>query len=119
MTLDIRARATADNLIEKFGKVVALARITKGAYNPDTGEMAADSTVTQTVSALIKDYNGIELMTGLIQSDDRKVSIAALNATEPATGDTVTIDSLVYNVIAVKTIWSGEKASIYEMQVRK
>ena len=119
MTLDIKARATAYRLITSFGKQITLTRVTEGTYNPDTGEMAAGSTTVQNVFALIKDYNGIELMSGVVQAGDRKVKIPALGNTEPQTGDTVTIDSMVYNVIAVKTIWSGEKAAIYELQVRK
>lgn len=119
MTLDAKARATADKLIGKFGKQVTLTRVTEGSYNPATGEMSAGSTTTQTVAALIKDFNGIEILSGGIEKGDRKVSIAALNATEPQIGDTMTIDSLVYSVLAVKTTWSGEKAAVYELQVRK
>jgi hypothetical protein len=119
MTLDIRARATADKLIGKFGKQVTLTRITEGTYNPDTGELSGGSTTTQTVAALVKDFNGIELLSGVIQVGDRKIKISALQVTEPQIGDTVTIDSLVYNVLAVKSIWSGEKVAIYELQVRK
>jgi hypothetical protein len=119
MTLDIRARATADRLIGKFGKQVTLTRVTEGTYDPTTGELSGGSTTTQTVAALVKDFNGIELLSGAIQAGDRKVSIAALNAAEPQIGDTITVDSMVYNVLAVKTTWSGEKAAIYELQVRK
>lgn len=119
MTLDIRARATADRLIGKFGKQVTLTRVTEGTYNPDTGELSGGSTTTQTVVALVKDFNGIEILTGAIQAGDRKVSIAALNATEPQIGDKMTIDSLDYNVLSVKSIWSGEKTAVYELQVRK
>ena len=119
MTLDTKARATADKLIGKFGKQVTLTRVTEGTYNPATGDMSAGSTTTQTVAALVKDFNGIKLLIGAVQRGDTKVSIAALNATEPQIGDTITIDSLVYNVLAVKSIWSGEKTAIYELQVRK
>jgi hypothetical protein len=119
MTLDIRARATADKLIGKFGKQVTLTRVTEGTYDPNTGELSGGSTTTQTVAALIKDFNGIEILSGAIQAGDRNVSIAALNATEPQIGDAMTIDSLAYNVLAVKSIWSGEKVAIYELQVRK
>ncbi len=119
MTLDTKARATSDRLIGKFGKSVTLTRVVEGTYDPSTGDMAAGSTTTQTVAALVKDFNGIELLSGAIQAGDRKVSIAALNATEPQIGDTMTVDTLVYNVLAVKSIWSGEKVAIYELQVRK
>jgi len=119
MTLDTRARATADKLIGKFGKSVTLTRVTEGTYDPSTGEMSGGSTTTETVAALVKDYNGIELLSGMVQAGDRKVKVAALNVSEPQINDTLTIDSLVYSVLAVKSIWSGEKVAIYELQVRK
>ena len=119
MTLDTKARATSDKLIGKFGKQVTLTRVTEGTYDPATGDVSDGSNTTQTVAALIKDFNGIELLSGVIQQGDRNVSVAALNATEPQIGDTMTIDSLVYNVLAVKSIWSGEKTAVYQLQVRK
>ena len=113
MTLDIRARATANRLIDKFGKQITITHIVKGTYNPATGEMVADIVTSESITALIKDYNGFELTNGVIQSGDLKIKVAALNITEPSIGDTVTIDSLVYSVLAANRIFMGEKLSIY------
>jgi len=119
MTLDTKARNTANKMIAKFGKSITLTRVTEGSYDPTTGEMAASTNSTATLSALIQDYKPFEYVSGAIESGDRQVTIAALDATIPNIGDTITIDALVYSVISVKTVWSGELAALYELQVRK
>jgi hypothetical protein len=119
MTLDARARATANTLLDKFGKSITLTSIVEGSYDPATGDMSANTATNTTHTAIIKDYNGIDFMSGVIQSGDRKVMIAALDTTTPQPADKVTIDSEVYQVIAVRYVWSGELPSLYELQVRK
>jgi hypothetical protein len=119
MTLDARARATANTLLDKFGKSITLTSIVEGSYDPATGDMSANTTTNTTHTAIIKDYNGIDFMGGVIQSGDRKVMIAALDTTTPQPADKVTINSEVYQVIAVRYVWSGELPALYELQVRK
>ena len=119
MTLDSRARNTANNLLTKFGKSITLTRITEGNYDPTTGEMAAATSSTSNHYAIISEYDGNALINGVIQSGDKKVSIASLNIDIPQTGDKATIDALDYSIISVKSIWSGELAAVYELQVRK
>ena len=119
MTLDAKARNTADTLLDKFGKSITLTSIVEGSYDPATGDMSANTTTNTTHTAIVKDFNGVDFVSGVIQSGDRKVTIAALNATTPQPADKVTVDSEVYNVISVKSIWSGELAALYELQVRK
>ena len=119
MTLDTRARATADKLLDKFGKSITLTSIVEGSYDPATGDMGAGTTTSTTHTAIIKDYNGIDFIGGVIQSGDRKVMIAALGTTMPQPADKVTVDSEVYQVVAVRYVWSGELPALYELQVRK
>ena len=119
MTLDARARNTASKMLTKFGKRITLSRITEGVYNPATGDVGNPILSTLIVYALIKDYKGIDLVSGVIQQGDRKVTIPALGVAEPQPLDKVTIDSLVYSVISVRSVWSGEQAAMFEMQVRK
>jgi hypothetical protein len=119
MTLDVKARNTADTLLNKFGKLITLTSIAEGSYDPATGDMSANTTTNTTHTAIIKDFNGVDFISGVIQSGDRKVTIAALNATTPQPSDKITIDSEVYQVVSVRHIWSGELPALYEMQVRK
>lgn len=118
MTLDTRARNTAEKMIKKFGKVITLSRITNGNYDPATGDMPASSAVDLSVKSLIKDCKPFEFTSGTIETGDKKVTLAALNLSQPSVGDKVTIDTVIYSVISVKTIWSGELAVMFELQVR-
>jgi hypothetical protein len=117
--LDVSARALATKLLNKFGKVITLQSVVEGAYDPLTGDMAANTVTTSTPFAVISDYKGIALMSGVIQYGDRKVTIAALNSVLPQPADTVTIDSEVYKVLSVRNVWSGDLSALYELQVRK
>jgi hypothetical protein len=119
MTLDARARSTADKLLDKFGKSITLTSIVEGTYDPATGELSGGTTTSTNHTAVIKDYNGIDFISGVVQAGDRKVMIAALGAPTPQPADKVTVDSEVYQVVAVRHIWSGELPALYEMQVRK
>jgi hypothetical protein len=119
MTLDAKARNTADTLLDKFGKSITLTSIVEGTYDPATGDMSANTITNTTHTAIIKDYNGIDFISGVVQAGDRKVMIAALGAPTPQPADKVTVDSEVYQVVAVRHIWSGELPALYEMQVRK
>ena len=119
MTLDARARSTADKLLDKFGKSITLTSIVEGSYDPATGDMSANTTTNTTPTAIIKDQNGIDFISGVVQAGDRKVMIAALGAPTPQPADKVTVDREVYHVVAVRHLWSGELPALYELQVRK
>ena len=73
MTLDARARATANTLLDKFGKSITLTSIVEGSYDPATGDMSANTATNTTHTAIIKDYNGIDFISGVIQSGDKKL----------------------------------------------
>lgn len=117
--LDTSARALSVKLLTKFGKDITLQSIVEGAYDPLTGDMSANTITSTTHTAIIKDYKGLDFISGVIQANDRKVIIAASGATTPLPADKVTIDSEDYQVIASRYIWSGALAALYEMQVRK
>lgn len=117
--LDTRARATALRLLDKYGKAVTLSRVTEGSYNPSTGETSSEVVVIATVDALIEDYKGIDYISGDIQMTDRRVTIPASGNVEPEPNDRLTIDAVVYTIVSVTTVWSGELPALFVMQVRK
>lgn len=117
--LDVKARATALRLLKKYGKPCAIYQIGEGAYNPATGDVASEAIVAQTPYAMIEDYNGLDYISGLIQATDRKITIPAEGSYEPSPNDQVIFDGISYKVISVSVVWSGEKAALYIMQVRK
>lgn len=120
--LDKKFRKLATNLIDKYGKSVTLTSVTNGAYNPATGT-SAKTTATSTVKAIVEDYSlhssGVRFQTGLIKAGDKKVTIAALGIiTKPKPSDTITIDTVAWNIVRVVETWSGEQIAVYECQLR-
>lgn len=121
MTLDIKARATALRLIAKFGKSVAYTTVSAGTYNPATGSVVSTGS-TSTVKAVIEDYKlyGEAFTAGLIRAGDRKITFAASGiAFNPKTGDKVTFDGDVYEVLDVTPTYSGEQIALYAVHGRK
>lgn len=118
--LDTKLRATATGLLVKYGKSVTLTAVTPGAYNPATGQ-STTSTSDTTAQAFIETYGKGEIFSsgGLVVMGDKKLTFAAADVTKPEPGDTVTIDSVVWTVIFVDELWSGEQVAAYVVQVRK
>lgn len=115
---DIFGPLTLD-MVGLFGKSVTHSRVTPGTYNTATGT-ATPTTATQTLPAIIEEYKGAELVSGLVMSGDKKVSIAgAAFATPPKPTDTITIDGLAFTVVEVAAIYSGEDVALYVLKCRK
>ncbi len=112
------SRQTASNLISKFGKLITLSRHSDGVYDPQTGELSASSVSDLSIKALVKDFKPFEFSGGAIQTGDKKITLAALNTISPKLADSITIDTVIYSVVSVKTIWDGEFAVMFELQVR-
>lgn len=129
--LDTKFRSLATKLIAKHGKSVIYSTVYTGSYNVSDGSVVNDE-ITSTVKALIEDYGSSEMTKGLILANDKKFVIAAESVTSPKKGDKITIEnddytvindtittrSMVYSVVNVKEIWSGEKVAAYEIQGR-
>lgn len=116
--LDRKLRQTAVNLVNKYGKVITHTAVSEGSYDPITGTVTPANT-DYSIKAIVEDYKGIELVSGQIQHGDVKITMPAKGNTKPDPNDKITIDSIVYMVVSVKSVWSGEMAAIYELQVRK
>ena len=114
----MNSRQTASDLISKFGKLITLSKHSASAYDPVTGELSASSVSDLSVKVLVKDYKPNEFSGGAIQTGDKKLTLAALNLDTPNVSDTVTIDAVIYSVLSVRTIWAGELAVMFELQVR-
>lgn len=117
-TLDTTMRQTAVNLVDKYGKNVTHTIVTEGSYDPTTGTITPSST-SNTVKAIVEDYKGIELVSGQILHGDVKITLPALGNTKPEINDKITIDTVEYMIVSIKTVWSGEYPAVYELQVRK
>lgn len=116
---DLGVAAIVAEVMGDLGPEVTLSTVTQGAYDPATG-VATTSTTSLTVTAVVEDFRGIELLNGLVEVGDKKVSIAgAPLAAAPTPGDTVLIDATSYTVISVQTVKPGVEAILYVLQCRR
>jgi len=117
--LDATLRPLAVELIAEYGKSITLTRVAaSGSYDPATASISETST-PETIKAIVEDYKGYEFANGLILTGDKKLTVAASGLTAPNVGSTVTIDSVIFTIVSVKTEMSGELAALYYIQARK
>lgn len=118
MTLDATARKLATKMIGQFGKSITLTTVTAGAYNPATG-LAGQTTADASVKAIVEEYKGFDIANDLAKAGDKKVTVSAADlASRPSPVDRLTIDGVVYTIMQVKAISSGELDALYEIQGR-
>lgn len=111
-------------LLSKFGKALTLSRTTVGTYDPDSLTTAAGSTLTSPAYGIIDAYSlqgfGSAYQQGLVHTGDQKALVAAKGLTfDPAEGDTLTVGGVIWTVVRVQPIWSGEKVALWDLQVRR
>ena len=116
--LDAEIGPLALELIDEFGKSINFISVVAGNYDPTTGEAMPNST-NKAIKAIVEDYKGQDYSSDLIEGGDKKVTVAAQAFNSiPTTSDKVEIDGLSYTIQAVKVIYSGDLAAIYELQAR-
>lgn len=124
--------ADADEILRAFGAPVALAQTTAGTYDPGTGLVGEPVTMTQEGTAAVFDFglhqSGTSFVPGtMIQAGDKQMLLSPLAAdgtalAPPIPGVTVTFDSEVWTVQAVKKTapaGSGEGVVLFELLLRK
>ena len=115
MTLDTKARATAQKLLIKFGKNAAYKSIQASAYNPDTGSTANSETIYQ-VKCYLDQPNRQELAGGQVVTSDEVAIVAAQGfAATPALNDKMLIDGRDRLVKMVGRVWSGEQVALWRI----
>lgn len=120
-TLDIKLGPKVLSIIDRFGKYVVIGQTPNETYDPDTGSVTAGVLVEyrQKVSPP-DDYNNKLVDGDLIKLGDSMVLLPAKDlAFVPKIGDSVTFDSLIWKMITVKPIYSGELVVVYELQLRR
>jgi len=126
--LDLIFVPLAYNLITEFGKAVTLTQTARGAKNDDTGVIATGTATTYTIKGVISKYEASQIGSGsstetAIRFGDQKIMVYAYGL--PTDMDknaklyTVTIDSVVWNVVTVTKNYSGEDVAYYDLQVRQ
>ena len=90
MALATPLRKVASKLMARFGGVVTIRRVSAGVYNPETGTVT--ETATDTVARGVLEDVSLREVTDLVQSGDKRLTIAAADVTvAPTTADEVVI----------------------------
>ena len=99
------------------GCIVTFRSVTPGTYNTSTGKVV-DSVSDTTVKGFVKGVTAKEVG-GLIQSGDRRLTVAASSLTStPSTADRVIISNVTYQIISVNTVEQANTAISYELVLR-
>jgi len=113
----------AYELITEFGTAMTLTETTRGAKNFDTGVVAAGTDTAYSIKGIISKYTAQEIDGKSVKFGDKKVLIYAQDLPETLDENTklytLTIDSVIWNVVTVTAQYSGDDISYYELQVRR
>lgn len=120
--LDEELGPLALELIEEFGKGIFVDTMPIGSYDVATATNTVIATTIET-KAIEEDFKlGQTVNGGLVELGDKKLTVAALPfERKPTSQDKVRfkVAPLVeWTVISVIEVMSGERAAIYELQVR-
>ena len=110
-------KAVALDLLTEFGEAITFTRVTEGAYNPATLTTATGSTTTFSGYGVPTNYGTREVDLEIVQQSDIKLYVNA-TSTEPAVGDTVSIDSKDYRVLNIIKYAINSENVLYELQLR-
>lgn len=110
-------RRLAVTLTGAFGGTVTVNFKTGGAYAPATG-LVAQSNSDSSVDGVLSFY-GTEEFGSLVKRGDIKLLVPARDIDEPNPDDTVTIDSVVYQVVSVRGYKASALMALYEVQLRR
>lgn len=119
MTLDNRARKTAQKLIRQFGKDAILRRRTS-SYSPATRK-TTEAVIDVKVKVTPPEPLELGRIDGtLVEAGDAKVGLAALGLkfAPDATTDSLVLDGLEWKIVTVRRVMSGELPALYELQLR-
>jgi len=117
MSLASSLRKASSKVLKAVGGDVTIRTITPGTYRTSTGTVG-ETASDVTVKGLVEDVNKKEV-NGLIQADDRRLTIAASSVdSAPTTADRVVISSVVYQIISVKIVEQANTAITYELILR-
>lgn len=110
--------AIVDELLTEYGAPARLTRITPGGYDPDTGTTTPDVTTTWDGTGAKFDYEQRDVDGTKVRQGDQRVYMSVVGVANPQTGDTLTIDGIVLNVVASRPLKPASTAVLYDVQVR-
>jgi hypothetical protein len=109
-------QATALDLLTRYGAARTFTRTTEGAYDPATGTASTTET-TFSLRCAVMGYSDQEIDGSRILASDRKI-LAAVGDTEPAVGDTVSLDGAEARIQGVMPINPAGTVVYFELHAR-
>tara|TARA_Y100000361_G_C11083522_1_gene302395 strand:- start:504 stop:860 length:357 start_codon:yes stop_codon:yes gene_type:complete len=117
MSLAKSLKKAADQSIAKLGGDVTIRYVTTDTYNETTG-VSAETTSDTTVKGIVANVVKSEV-SGLVQAEDKRLTVAAQGlATAPSVKDRVLINSVAYQIVAVRLNEHANTAVSYELVLR-
>lgn len=111
--LDNKARATAEKLLKKFGKVATYRKVVQGTYDVNTG-IVTNTNQDTTVTIYIDKVSSGDITSGIATADDVNIMVSSkeLGAVSVASGDKIIADK-IYEVKRIQPEYSGELIALY------
>lgn len=126
MTLDKTLRQAAKRLIGDYGKSATLRRETQGTFEPADSSYSGGSSTDYSITVSPPQEFDQQFIDGdLIRQDDFMVSVAAKglsvtpNSGDESTNDKLVLDSVVYEIVRAKPVYSGAQVALYKLHCRK
>ena len=116
--LDDKARALAERLLQKFGKIAQYSKENEAIYNDATGETTEVPPTLYNITCYIDTQKTGELRAkGLILNTETVILVSAkeLGIEPKANDDIVFPSSMSYSVKSFNAIWSGSEVALYEV----
>lgn len=107
--------ATALRLLTKYGEELTFTTYSVGAYDPNTGTRT-ETPSNYTAKAVKETYGILEKANSAIKEGDIRL---IAEASTYAVGDTVTVDSQVWRIMAVDPISPGDTDVAFFLQIRR
>lgn len=107
----------ASALLAEFGAPVTLTRITTGVYDPATGTVV-NSGATYTAPGVKLNYEQRAIDGTNILQGDQRVYLDPLIAVAPQAGDTMTVGTEVFTVVASRPLAPAGIVVLHDIQIR-
>lgn len=107
-------------LLTNLGKDLTLRHVTKGTYDPTTGELSSDTITDTTAKGAITSYSAEDRQDTRIEVNDRKCILSGVDiTTTPDINDLLVDGSTVYTIINASKIEYNDEDIVYICQIRR
>jgi hypothetical protein len=113
MALSSSAINVAEKLIKKYGEAGVLSRVTGSSYDPATGENTP-TTESQNCKVYIAPVSAEDMQDTTVLRTDSRFIMSVVGVNPPQVNDTLTVDSVTYNVQSAMRIKVSGLSVLYK-----